>query len=420
MQHIIEEIKEHFNLFIDDEEKSVMIVEAKADESMLLLKTLDMLEEDEMSSDVFLIHPDGFTDSRSYVTSLFDSQELQIESVNEELAERDEPLLEELPEELSKRTILNHDRLTGIVSHIRKIVDADRKVIWVFFPLEETDNGDAFINLLWLLIKQIIEEKIDQTKIIIRDVPTSKLRDKLLFFDKKVSFYQPKLDLESIFEKIEQQSKNPNAPPDERAQNLMLMAGVDVAEKRFEDALKKNKTVLKYFEKSNQKQKQSVAHNNIGDIHYMQGDFPQAQKSYENAVSIAIDEKSQPLIIYQSINAGNSLFMQQEYDEALIYYQSAGKLAEINQVVMQHVQALDRAGDTKKAQGENDKAVENWEKAVVVCRENSYKIGMIGILEKLDVAYGDSGESDKRLKNQKELEDCILEIKQVEPALLEK
>lgn len=420
MQHIIEEVKKNLGLFIDDEEKSVMVVQATVEESLLVLKTLDMLEEDEMSPDIFVMHLDNFSDSRTYVGNLFESQEAQIEGVNEELSERGEPLLEKLPEELSKRTIINHERLIGIVKHIRKIVEADRKVIWIFFPLDETENAEAFANLLRFLAHEILEEKIERTKLIIRDTTTLILKDKLAPFEKKVSFYQPKLDLDSIFEKIEQQSKNPNAPPDERAQNLMLMAGVDVAEKRFDDALQKNETVLRYFEKSEQTQKQSVVHNNIGDIHYLQGDFPQAQKSYESAVSIAIDEKSQPLVIYQSINAGNSLFMQQKYDEALVYYQSAEKLAEMNQVVMQQVQALERAGDTQKAQGETDKAIESWEKAAVVCRENSYKIGMVGVLEKLDAAYKEKGETEKRRKNQKELEDCREEIKQVEPALLKK
>jgi tetratricopeptide (TPR) repeat protein len=420
MQHIIEEIKEHFSLFIDDEDKSVMIVEATADESMWLLKSIDILEEDEMSSDVFMVHLDSFDDSRTYVGSLFDNQEIQIEGVNEKLAERDEPLLEDLPEELSKRSIQNHERLLGIVKHIRKIVDADRKIIWVFFPLQETESGEAYTNLLRVLINVILDDKIEGTKLIIRDVPDLTLKNKLSAFDEKVSFYQPKLDLDSIFEKIEKQSKNPSAPPDERAQNLMLMAGVDVAEKRFDEALEKNETVLKYFEKSNQKQKQSVVYNNIGDVHYMRSDFSLAQESYENAISIAIDEKSQPLMIYQSINVGNSLLMQKKYDEALIYYQSAEKLAEVNQVVMQWVQALERTGDTHKAQGENDRAIESWEKAAVVCRENGFKIGMVAILEKLGNAYEEKCDTGNFKKNQQELEACKEEIRQVEPSLLDK
>lgn len=420
MQHIIEEIKENFQVFIDDEEKTVLLIEAAAEESLLLLKTLSMLEDDELSPDIFASHTDAFSDTRTYVNALFENQSLQIESVNEALAERGEPLLEEFPIELSNRSIINHDRLTGIAAHVRKIVQPERKVIWVFFPLEEVAHEEAYAVLLRHLAFQIFDENIENTKLIVRDTPALALQEKLLPREEYVSFYRPQLDLDSIFKKIEEQSKNPVAPPDERAQNIMLMAGVDVAEKRFDRALERNESVLKYFEKSKQKQKQSVVHNNIGDIYYIQGDFPESQKHYEKAVDVAIDEEAQPLVIYQSINLGNALFMQQKYDEALIYYDSAVKLAAINKALPQQIQALERVGDTQKAQGNTEKAIATWNEAAAICRENEYKLGLIGILERLDPAYEETGEVDKRRENRRELEEARGEIKAIEPALLEK
>ena len=420
MQHIIEEIKENFQSFLSDEEKTVLLVQAAAEESLLILKTLDMLEEDETSPDIYAALTDGFTDARSYVDALYELQSIQLEAVNNQLAENGEPILEEFPPELSNRRIINHDRLIGIAAHVRKIVPPERKVILIFFPLEEAAAEDAYANLMRYLAFEICDGKIENTKIIIRDTPTLAVSARMLEKETQTAHYQPKLDTDSIFEKIEAQAKNPDAPPDERAQNMMLMAGVDIAEKRFDRALQRNETVLTYFEQSGQKQKQSVVHNNIGDIHYLQGDFPQAQKRYEKAVEISIDEESQPMMIYQSINVGNALFMQGKYGEALIYYDSAAKLAKINKALQQEIQALERVGDTQKAQGEIEKAVETWENAAEICREAEYKLGLIGILEKLDAAYEETHENDKRRAIEPELAEAKDEIGEIAPALLEK
>lgn len=420
MQHIIDEIRENFDDFIEDEDRPVMIIEVAADDSLLLLKTLDMIEEDEESMDVFVTYLDDFGETREYVDELFDNQKEQLASVNEELEKRGDPLLELFPDDLHKRTLTNHERLVGIAKHVRKIVEPERLVVWTFFPLSEAENSESFVNLVRYLAEEILEGRIGRTKLIVRDTSDQQLRSRLEPFAKSTVIYEPKVDLASIFQKIEEQSKNKDAPPDERAQNIMLLAGVDIAEKRFDSALAKNESVLKFFTKTKQKEKESVVHNSIGDIHYLKGDFPTAQKSYESAISISIDEKSQPLVIYQSINLGNSLFMQNKFDEALIYYESAEKLSAINQIVMQRVQALERKGDTKRAQGELDEAIVAWEKAVDVCRENAYKIGMVGVLEKLDAAFEEKGDSPRRQKNAKELREVKKEIEAVEPAILEK
>ena len=49
---------------------------------------------------------------------------------------------------------------------------------------------------------------------------------------------------------------------------------------------------------------------NIGDLHYIQKKFNEAQTWYERAISLSLDLKSQPLVLYQSLNLGNALFAQ--------------------------------------------------------------------------------------------------------------
>jgi tetratricopeptide (TPR) repeat protein len=230
-----------------------------------------------------------------------------------------------------------------------------------------------------------------------------------------VLHYKPEADFKSVVKKTEERAKDPEAPVEERVQSLMITAGVDVAEKRFDVALAKNQKVLAHYQQTKQRQNESVVRNNIGDIYYLQGQFPEAQKHYETAVTIAVDEKSQSLVLYQSMNLGNALFMQQKYDEALVYYDSAEKLAEANKVLVQRIPAIERIGETKAAQEKYDEAVEVLEKGCDLCREEKYQLGLKRLLERLADVFEKKGDDDRRSKTLEELEQVKAELAEIDP-----
>lgn len=428
MQHIIQEVVDTLQNFINHEEQYVMLIEAGEQEAPLLLKSFGIVEEDDASPDIFISIGDDFQDTRRYVELTIERQREQIEVLNIELEKIGKPPLEEIPAELFERNKPSQIRLLELFRHIRNIVEPDRQLIWVFYPLTDVEKEDFFMNLFEDIAQKIMNGELANTKIILRDTPSFLLRTKLgceteneneYTNNPKVFCYRPKLDFQSVLEKMEQQAKNKNLPPEERVQSVMLLAGADVAEKRYEQALSKNSQVLKHYQKTKQKQNESVVHNNIGDIYYLQGDYPQAQKNYEKAINIAVEEKSQPLVIYQSINLGNSLFMQKNYDEAFPYYESSEKLAEINQVLPQRIQALERMGDTRRAQGETDEAIEIYEKAAEICRENKYQLGLKGILERLCEVHAEKRDQEKHDKCAEELEKIKNDLRKIDPHLVE-
>lgn len=430
MQQIIQEVVDTLQKFINHEEQSVMLIEADAQEAPLLLKSFGIVEEDDASPDIFVSLGDDFLDTRRYVELAIERQREQIEVLNIELAKINKPSLEEIPAELFERNKPSQIRLLELFQHIRKIVEPDRQLIWVFYPLTDivAEKEDFFLNLFEEITVKIMRGELANTKIILRDTPSFLLRKKfdcetekedVFTNNPQVSCYRPKLDFPSILEKMEKQAKNKDLPPEERVQSVMMLAGVDVAEKRYDEALSKNTQVLKHYQKTKQKQNESVVHNNIGDIYYLQSDYPEAQKNYEKAINIAVAEKSQPLVIYQSINLGNSLFMQKNYDEAFPYYESSEKLAEMNKVLPQRVQALERMGDTKRAQGETDEAIEIYEKAADICRENKYDLGLKGILERLCEVHAEKSDQEKHDKCKDELEKIKNDLRKIDPHLVE-
>lgn len=419
MQHIVQEIVDTLQNFIADEELSLMLIEAKEEEAALVLKTFAMVEEDEQSPDIYLTFGDDFQDTRRYVELIIERQREQIELVNVELEKIEKPKIEPLPAELSERNKPSQERLLELFRHIRAQVEPERLIVWTFYPVTnvEPEKQDFYLNLFDEIIRQTTAGEIEGTKIILRDTESNAFRERFGCApdNPKVFCYRPEVDFQSVLKKTEERAKNKDLPPEERVQSVMLMAGVDVAEKRFDDALVKNEQVLKHYQKTKQKQNESVVQNNIGDIYYLQGDYVKAQQCYEKAITIAVEEKSQPLVLYQSVNVGNSLFMQKRYDEAFPYYESSEKLAEANKILVQQVQALERMGDTRRAQEKPDEAIEIYNKAADLCRENKYKYGLQGILQRLCEVYAEKREQEKHDECKKELEETQEELRKIDP-----
>ena len=422
MRQIIQEVVDTLENFIANGERNIMLLEAVTDDAPLLLKSFAMIEENETSPDIFLTHSDEFHDTRRFVELVIERRREEIAAVNEELAKRKEPLRATLADEILARELPSSERFSKLFQHIRQIVEAERAIIWTFFPLAEIEKSDFYVALFEPVARQIINGDFGNTKLIVRDTSLNDLREKLGCEPENAAVfcYRPQLDFKSVMEKVEAQSKDETAPVEERMQSLMLTAGVDIAEQRFDDALYKNHKVLNYYQKTGQRQNESIVQNNIGDVYYVQGKFPEAQENYEKAITISVEEKSQPLVLYQSMNVGNSLLMQERYDEAFQYYDSAEKLAEVNKILIQRIQALERMGDCKMGAEATDEAIEIYEKAADLCRENKYALGLHGILTKLCPAYEKVGDEREQRECERELEETKAKLDEINPALTEK
>lgn len=422
MQHIVQEVVETLKNFISHGEQSVMLIEAATDEAPLLLKCFDIVEQDELVPDIFLMHGDEFQDTRRFVETVIERQREQIEGVNEELEKRGEEKIAEIPPVLFERNAPSVERLAALFRHLRLIVQPERQIIWVFYPLADIEREDFYMNLFEPMARKIIAGDFGNSKLIIRDTPSNNLKQNLNCDEKEVLeifCYRPELDFPSVIKKIEERAKDPNAPPEEKMQSLLLTAGMDVAEKRYDDALVKNEQALVFYRQKKLKQNESVVQSNMGDIFYVQGKYPEAQENYEKAIMISVEEKSQPMVLYQSINLGNALFMQEKYDEAFIYYDSAEKLADVNKVFTQRIQALQMMGDTRRKQKELEEAIEIYNKAADLCRENKFALGLKGVLERLCEVYAEQRDKEKYDECKAELEASRAELTKSAPQLAE-
>jgi len=386
MRSIIEDIQSEFRRFIDGRKENLLIISCEPQDSALLLKGLEALDDDPESLDIFLTFGHPFNDSGQYVREIPPTISQELAEVNEELVKRGEPVLPPPPEEMMNESQEPSIRLVGLMRYVESLVTDKRRVIWVIYPLEVGDRA-AYSQLISYVDNEVKTESLRITKLIVRDSVTAPILVRGLEGQPNVKVYRPELDPESFEKKLNEKANDPSIPAEEQAQLHMMLAGFDVAYQRYDMALARNLELLGYFRHIGEQHQQSLVMNNIGDLHYMRKNFKEAQIWYERAINLSVGLKSEPLVLYQSYNLGNALLMQNRFTDALVYYNAMEQLARASNLPVQQIQALEQMGTANYRMGKSSEAAESWEKAVQMSRELKFVEGQRANLEHLRDLY---------------------------------
>lgn len=391
MKRIIQDIQFRLMNFVNSSRRRLLVIHCAPENSPLLLKSFDAIEDDPAVPDIFLTFGHPFAGAEPYVAQVVASIREQYDLVSRELEKRGEVSLTALPEEPFDASITPERKLLSCIQHIRGVVPMERRVIWLFYPLEISEPEE------YLRLIDFIREGVGPlrgVKLIARDNPEQILLLRL-HTHPHAQFYEPPLEPEKLMKELAVQANDTRTPHEEQAQIHMMLAGHDVSEGRFDQALARNQELLGYFRHTGQRHHQSIVLNNIGDIYYLQNQLGPAQESYEQAIQIAVEEKSEPLVIYQSINLGNVLQRQRKFDEALVYYQAAEQLADKNRTLAYQIQALGQIGAVRHQTMQLDEAAAALEKATDLGRKFHFEYGMRDNMKRLLGIYNEMGDTER-------------------------
>ena len=415
MQAQFSEAEEVARSFLADDRR-VMVVRGASDSLVFFLKLVSKVEEDPLVPDIFLSFSHTLRVPSEYVDTVVSQIELQLTALNPQLKAAGESPLADLPVAVKDPQLTPDERLWELVRFLRAEIGEERPLLLILCPFDQPVAEGRFSFLIEYLITRLEENQVEGVKLIVRDTESNLLSRKYNDWPAAI-IYKPPLDRESLFGGMMAQADSPDASPDERAQAQLLAAGVDVGNQRFDSALERNRAALGHYTQSGQRERQSIVLSNIGDIYYIQGRFPDAQLHYEQAIQMAVEEESQPLVIYQSINLGNALLMQQKYDEAVVYYRASEQLAGANRALPHQVRALQMAGTAQQEQGLIEEAIRTWERGAGICRETKFTLGLMSMLEHLEKAYGAIADHERQSAANRELQECRAAVSEVAPAL---
>jgi tetratricopeptide (TPR) repeat protein len=394
MKSILQDLQADLRSFLTSPASHLLIISCETEHSALMLKSIDAFEQDPAMPEIFLIFSHSFENQSTYVEGILTNIREQVKQINEELAKSGDRLLTEPPIEVEDQSLLPPGKLLRILQHVRNLVPKDRRIVWIFYPLEIIDPP-RYWQLIEYLLSQLEKSSLHGVKLIARDGDASPVIAERLKGHPRTRLYRPKLDPDSFEKLLKAKANDPQIPADERAQMHMMLAGYDVAHRRFDLALARNRELLGYFAYAKQPHNQSIVLNNIGDLYYIQKKWPEAQGWYERAVVMSVGLKSQPLVLYQCMNLGNALLMQNKFAESLIYYRAGEKLAESNGTIIQQIQALERIGLACYEDRQLEEAAEAWRKAAGLNRKIKNVEGEQADLEQLCQIYSEMGDKKK-------------------------
>src|SRR5262249_38323840 len=92
----------------------------------------------------------------------------QLAGVNQELAKRGEPALPPPPAELTDESRKPTVRLVGLMRYVESLVTDERRVIWVFYPME-IGAPTQYAQLVTYVYDELKTGSLRLTKSIVRD-----------------------------------------------------------------------------------------------------------------------------------------------------------------------------------------------------------------------------------------------------------
>jgi tetratricopeptide (TPR) repeat protein len=394
MRFLLRRIRGILRDFIGGTTHTVLVLACEPEQSAVPLKCLDGLEQDPTEPAIFLTFGEPFAGLAAFAAQVTASVRQQSEEVSSALAKQKQPPLTPFPEELRESSVPPKERIAGAFRYARKLVPEDTPIVWIVYPLE-VSKPDEYLALVRFLRGLLDDPALPRTRLILRDGVARPMLAPHFQEDVKVHVYQPRLGPAAMEQQLTAEANNPFLPAEERAGNHLLLAGIDVAHKRYDQAMARNLELAGYFEGKGQRTQQSMVLNNIGDLHYTQQRFPQAQEWYERAITLAVALKAQMLVLYQSINLGNALLAQGKNEEALGYYEAAAKLGEVSRAPLYQIQALEQLGVVQRRLRRNDEAAAAWEKTAELGGRIRYETARRSALGRLRQLYGEMGKKDR-------------------------
>ncbi len=162
------------------------------DHSALLVKSLEALDDDPKSLDIFLTFGHAFSDSAAYVREILPTVNLQLAGVNQELAKRGESSLPSPPEELTNESLKPPRRLVGLMRYVESLVTDRRRVIWVFYPME-IGAPAQYAQLVNHVNDELKTWSLRMTKLIARDSAISPILERSLDGQPNVKVYMSRV-----------------------------------------------------------------------------------------------------------------------------------------------------------------------------------------------------------------------------------
>lgn len=413
MHKRVEELKEVMHTFVDQADEVLLILDARDLDMPLVHKIIESVDL-EHPADIVLRFAEPATDPLGYVDAILANLETQMTAVDEARALEGNERWPPLPASCRDPARPPVDRIKTAMKHVRGLfpMDEDHRIVWCFLPVK-IPNPAAYSALIggllprrgpepWMASTRVVARDRNEDRFLIPHVEAMKLDLTLVY---RVNF-----STEAMIDSLVEETRDPQTPEPRRMQNLLMLAGIDYAHKRYADAIDKYRVVYNYHEKHGRPVLQALALGGVGDALMASGDVDGAKVRYQQGLALSAprDVEGLPVTMQLCARAGDACMHRKEYEEAEGYYDLASQIAGKLMNLEFKCDMMEKVGIARQARKNIGGAVQIWTLGVERCKDGNYYHRWKSILDRLVLVYDQAGM--RKEKREAERERAGLEV----------
>ncbi|WP_394847460.1 hypothetical protein LZC95_08340 [Pendulispora brunnea] len=379
MRELLDQLTDRLRSFIvKEDDKVVLVVEVVDAANGLVAKTVDLLD-DEIRDAVWLF-VDGYATPVDFADRIAQRVYERRERACKLLEQAKEPLWPPIPLQVFDRNAPPVARVRASMVYARSLApnpDAVR-VVWGLFPGHIGDPVSYRAFILELLAHEFPAPWCHHLRVLVRD---DSARPALADADRQLpgtATYTPRLSPEAFEAEVEDHASDRNRPIDERMPSVLTLAGLDLAHKRFPEAIAKYKLAARYYGGIGNLALYALALNGIGEVHARAERANEALAYFESALTPAFQRLEQtdnpgrvdavPILLNIALNLGNLYLTQQRWAEAGAYYEAAKGMAHGMAHTQVEIQCFENIGVCHYQLGQHVEAIRAWDAGSALAR----------------------------------------------------
>jgi hypothetical protein len=362
MRKYLDRINGRLRAFIAQRDDFALVLDCSGEASLLALKMLEGIAE-ASTSEMFWTCIDAFTSPAQYAQDVVDSFAVKHEAVRLALEKEGKTPWPPLSGPVASKETPPAERLRALMAFSRSLLPVleGGLAVWVLLPLDVADPGAYAALIRDVLAHDFPFPWCHHLRVVVRDEPPGKPLARLLGKAPRVQWLPLDLSLPAMEKAMQEEVADDSLPLEERMANLLVLAGVDFAQKRYADAVEKYELLAKYHGAKGNQQMVALALNGIGEVHYRKGELEQAGACFEAALPAASASLvASPVLFNVTVNLANLRADQELWAEAEGYQECAEHLAMMARNAGGKLQAMEARGLAQYQQRKVEEALTTW------------------------------------------------------------
>ncbi|MDF2696440.1 MAG: hypothetical protein K0S65_4823 [Labilithrix sp.] len=393
----LEELQGQLSAFVDQRAQPVMILTSFDEEVPTIVRVFDGLD-GESPGDVFFFHTAPVRDAVAYVNGLLAAVREQLAETNTERGEAGLPPLAAPPPSCGSHEVDPFERLRALIAHMTTWLpkDEDHRLVVALLPEHIADRETQARIAGTLVPFRGHEPWMRAVRLVLRDDRGGPfVVDALRRAGVAGPFvYTTHVTVGDLADAVALDAADPRLPPARRMNALLQCAALDVALGRYEAAIDKYGTLYQYYDTHKVTELKAMVVHGLGDVMTRLDRLPAGRGHYLQALDLASDAQSLPLILQAAFAIGEVDMRLRAYVEAGTSFSLGASAAEKLGNVFMQADLLERAGEARWEAGDGRGAVEAWTSAANVARDGAYDERLGSVLVRLRDVTQRAGHAD--------------------------